>query len=181
MKIGILSDLHADINQEAGSPVIQSLKVAMQAKKIDKMIVAGDVASDYELTLSILKEIEASTGIECLFVPGNHDIWNKKHPTMTAWDIYAKLKEFPGNLANGPSCLNDDWVAIGDMGWYDYNFGSSEFTIEQFDQMKLDDRLWQDKVMATWDRPNRAVHDYFYEKLENQLTLYNQNNMFMVV
>lgn len=181
MKIGILSDLHVDINHEAGNPVVQGLKAVMRAKNIDKMIIAGDMASDYELTLTSLMDIEAATGIECLFVPGNHDIWNRKHPSMTSWETYERLKRFHRNLANGPYYLNDDWVVIGDMGWYDYAFGSSDFTIEQFDYMKIDDRLWQDKVMAIWDRPTRAMHDYFYEKLEAQLKEYHQQHIILVI
>jgi 3',5'-cyclic AMP phosphodiesterase CpdA len=75
MKIGILSDIHVDINLEAGYPVMEGLKSAITANRLDKMIIAGDMASDYELTLSSLNEIQEATGVECLFVPGNHDIW----------------------------------------------------------------------------------------------------------
>ena len=35
--------------------------------------------------------------------------------------------------------------------------------------MKIDDRLWQDKVKAIWGRPTREMHTYFYDKLEQQL------------
>ncbi len=181
MKIGILSDIHVDINREAGSPVIQGLKAAMKKRRLDKMIIAGDMASDYEVTLSSLHDIEDETGVECLFVPGNHDVWNENHPATTAWENYAKLKHFRGNLANGPHHLNRHWVAIGDLGWYDYSFGSPEFSTEAFDRMKIDDRLWQDKVMAIWDRPTQAMHHYFYDKLETQLQAHRGRNIILVV
>ena len=44
MRIGILSDLHVDINQEAGKPVMEGLKAAIKNRAIDKMIIAGDLA-----------------------------------------------------------------------------------------------------------------------------------------
>jgi len=163
MKIGILSDIHVDINRDAGKPVMEGLKAAITAKGIDKMIIAGDMASDYEVTLESLWDIEKRTGVECLFVPGNHDIWNENHLSMTAWEIYYKLKAFSGNLANGAHLLTDNWVAIGDIGWYDYSFGSSEFSTAEFDRMQIEDRLWQDKVKAVWERPTREMHRYFHD------------------
>ena len=44
MRIGILSDIHVDINQEAGKPVMEGLKAAIIIKALDKMIIAGDIA-----------------------------------------------------------------------------------------------------------------------------------------
>ena len=169
MRIGILSDIHVDINEDAGQPVMEGLKAAITSKGIDKMLIAGDMSSDYTLTLASLREIEEDTGVECLFVPGNHDIWNENHPDITAWDAYAWLKAHNGNLVNGPRSLIGDWVAVGDLGWYDYSFGSPAFSVEDFDRMQIDDRLWQDKVKAVWGRPTREMHAYFYDKLKRQL------------
>ena len=169
MKLGILSDIHVDINQEAGKPVMDGLKAAITSKGIDKMIIAGDMASDYRLTLDSLKELETDTHVECLFVPGNHDVWNENHPDITAWDAYGRMKAHRGNLANGPRSLVGDWVCVGDMGWYDYSFGSPEFSIEEFDRMQIEGRLWQDKVKAVWGHPTREMHAYFYDKLKQQL------------
>ncbi|MBW2633972.1 MAG: metallophosphoesterase family protein [Deltaproteobacteria bacterium] len=181
MRIGILSDIHVDINLEAGSPVMDGLKSAITAKGLDKMIIAGDMASDYELTLACLHELEDATGVACLFVPGNHDIWNECHPDITAWDAYDQLKSFTGNLANGPRRLDGDWVAIGDIGWYDYSFGSPEFSTEEFDRMKIDGRLWQDKVKAVWGCPTIEMHRYFFEKLEKQLQAHRNRKIILVL
>ena len=60
-------------------------------------------------------------------------------------------------------------VVVGDLGWYDYSFGSPEFSIEDFDRMHIDGRLWQDKIKALWGRSTRDMHDYFYDKLKQQL------------
>jgi len=181
MRLGILSDIHVDINLEAGKPVMEGLKAAITSKNIDKMIIAGDMASDYQLTLARLHELEDDTGVECLFVPGNHDIWNENHADINAWDAYERLTAHSGNLVNGPRSLIGDWVVVGDLGWYDYSFGSPEFSIEEFDRMKIDDRLWQDKIKAIWDRPAREMHGYFYDKLEKQLQAHRGRNIILVL
>jgi len=181
MRIGILSDIHVDINQEAGKPVMEGLKAAIKDKALDKMIIAGDMASDYQLTLASLEELETNTGVECLFVPGNHDVWNENHPDITAWDAYEWLKAHKGNLANGPRSLTGDWVAIGDLGWYDYSFGSPEFTLEEFDRMQIDERLWQDKVKAIWGKSTQEMHAYFYDKLQQQLRACQGKKIILVI
>ena len=181
MRLGILSDIHVDINQEAGQPVMEGLKAAIQKKALDKMIIAGDMASDYQLTLASLAELETATGVECLFVPGNHDIWNENHPDITAWDAYERLKAHAGNLVNGPRSLTGDWVALGDIGWYDYSFGSSQFSFEDFERMQIDDRLWQDKVKALWGRPTLDMHAYFYDKLRQLLDGLHGKKIILVI
>ncbi len=181
MRLGVLSDIHVDINQEAGKPVMEGLKAAITSKGLDKMIIAGDMASDYQLTLACLHEIEDDTGVECLFVPGNHDIWNESHPDITAWDAYERLKAHHGNLVNGPRSLIGDWVVVGDLGWYDYSFGSPDFSIEEFDCMKIDDRLWQDKIKAIWGRSTREMHTYFYDKLKQQLKAHAGKKIIFVI
>ena len=180
MKLGLLSDIHVDINRDAGRPVIAPLKAAITAFSLDKMIIAGDLSSDFELTLATLQEIEDDTGTEVLFVPGNHDVWNENHPDLTAWETYQRLQRFAGNLANGPRHLGDDWVAIGDLGWYDYSFGSPEFSNAEFDRMEIDGRLWEDKIKAVWGRPTREMHRYFYEKLEKQLQAHRGRRIILV-
>ena len=71
------------------------------------------------------------------------------------------LKEHPGNLAAGPVSLSGDWVVVGDVGWYDYAFGDERYSREEFDRMKIGERLWQDKVKAVWGRPTVEMHDFF--------------------
>ena len=169
MKIGILSDLHVDLENNEPGKILPGLVAAVKKNNVETMIIAGDVANDYEVTLGFLGELENACNARCLFVPGNHDIWNEKHPDKTAWDAYQALQSFGGNLANGPVALTDDWVVIGDLGWYDYSFGSPTYTVEEFDRMKIKGRLWQDKVKAVWGRSTLEMHDFFYDKLEQQL------------
>ncbi len=180
MKIGILSDIHVDIDHKTPHGVLEGIVVAIKQNGVDFMVIAGDVANDYELTLRALETIEDASGVPCLFVPGNHDIWNEKHPDLNAWDTYEALKQFHGNLCNGPRELGNDWVVIGDLGWYDYSFGGREYSVEEFDRMKINGRLWQDKVKAKWDRSTIEMHRYFCDKLEQQLKDHRDKKIILV-
>ena len=157
-----------------------AIAATLNKNDIDAMIIAGDIANDYELTLQTLSGIETASGVRCLFVPGNHDIWSENHPAKTAWDIYDALKEFDGNLVNGPVELDHDWVVIGDLGWYDYTFGSQQFTVEEFDRMKLNDRLWQDKNKTVWGTTTLEMHRHFHNKLKKQLDAHKNSNIILV-
>ena len=172
VKIGILSDIHVDIGHQSPDGVLEGLALAIKENAVDIMVLAGDIANDYQTALQALNFLEDSTGVACLFVPGNHDIWNEKYPAKTSWDIYEALQKFPGNLSNGPYELAGGWTAIGDMGWYDYSFGSRQYTIEDFDRMKINGRIWQDKIKASWGKSTIEMHQHFHRKLERQL----QNN-----
>jgi putative phosphoesterase len=180
LKIGILSDIHVDIDHRRPDGVVQGLVQAIKERQVDLMIIAGDVANDYELTLRALETIEDASGVRCLFVPGNHDIWNEKHPDKTAWDTYEALKQFSGNLCNDPYELDNDWIAIGDLGWYDYSFGSREYSTEEFDRMKINGRLWQDKIKADWGKPTIEMHHYFHHRLEQQLQTHSDKKIILV-
>lgn len=181
MKIGILSDIHVDINNQSGSgAVTPALCTYINNSSLDLFILAGDIASDYTLTLETIEKLETETSIPVLFVPGNHDIWTENHPDLTSWDIYNKLKEHPHNLAGNPYAVNDDWVVIGDLGWYDYKFGSSTYSIEDFNHMRFKDRVWQDSIMAKWDLPTIEMNNFFLQKLKNQLSQARARNIIAV-
>jgi putative phosphoesterase len=180
MKLGILSDIHVDIDHPTPDGVVEGLDLAIRENAVDIMVIAGDIANDYELSLHVLHALEDSTGVSCLFVPGNHDVWNEKHPDKTAWDTYGALKAFPGNLANGPYHLGNGWIAIGDVGWYDYSFGSPEYSIEDFDRMEIDGRLWQDKIKADWGKSTVEMHHYFYHKIEQQLRSHQDKKIVLI-
>ena len=167
MKIGMLSDIHVDLN--GGQAVINGLLAAMLRRDVEVMVIAGDVSSDYRVTLDSLEQLQERSGIRIVFVPGNHDIWNEAHPEITAWQAYEALESFPGNLTAGPQEIAGGWRIIGDLGWYDYSFGGSQYSREDFDRMQIGERIWQDRIKAIWDRHTLEMHRTFYEKLDDQL------------
>ncbi len=180
MKIGILSDLHVDLEPGFSGKILQGLVSAVQDHKVDTMIIAGDVANDYNITLNFLKKFEQEARVRCLFVPGNHDVWNEKHPEMTAWETYEAMQSFTGNLANGPVALPGDWIVIGDLGWYDYSFGSPDYSVADFDRMQIKGRLWQDKVKAIWGKSTIDMHRHFFRKIEKQLEANQHKNIILI-
>jgi putative phosphoesterase len=167
MKIGMLSDIHVDLN--GGQAVINGLLAAMLRRDVEVMVIAGDVSSDYRVTLASLEQLQERSGIRIVFVPGNHDIWNEAHPENTAWQAYRALERFPGNLTTGPQEIAGGWRIIGDLGWYDYSFGGCQYSREDFDRMQIGERIWQDRIKAIWDRHTLEMHRTFYEKLDDQL------------
>lgn len=170
MKIGLISDIHVDLNRMGGREVISDLLAAESRRRgLDVLLVAGDVASDYVLTLAVIDRLSADSGARVFFVPGNHDIWNERHPGLSAWDTYNALLKHPGNLARGPVFLDEDWALVGDLGWYDFSYGDPSFSLDDFERMHYEGRTWQDKKYSLWDRPTLDVHRMFMERLEAAL------------
>lgn len=170
MKIGLLSDLHVDINNEQLSSSLQEALVqVVRERGSDMLLLAGDVSNNYKLTLQVIDELEEQLGIPCLFVPGNHDLWNLEHPGMDTWKIYEALQAHPRNLAGGSYDLGEDWVMIGDTGWYDYAFAHPRYSIDELDRMERNGRVWKDRQYTSWGLSTLEVNRFFTEKLERQL------------
>lgn len=180
MKIGILSDIHIDINYTDRDLITPAICRNIKKKSLDMIIVAGDVASDYELTLTFLEKIEKNANVPCLYVPGNHDIWTENHPDKTSWEIYELLKSHSHNLANGFYEIDKDWIVIGDLGWYDFSFGDKKYSSNDFNRMQYEERVWQDRINAVWDRTTLEMHRYFIKKLEDQLYQYRDRKVIVV-
>ena len=168
MRLAVLSDLHLDRYPEP-EVLLQAVTVSAQQGEADAFLLAGDVAGDYKQTIDTLYRLDESFPEGCLFVPGNHDIWNQRHPGLSSWDIYHRLLAYPKNLARGTLTTSTGWSIVGDMGWYDYSFGSQQYTTEDFDRMEHRGRIWQDRNFARWGSSPPSVHRHFLSKLSRQL------------
>jgi putative phosphoesterase len=170
MKIGLLSDIHVDINFNGEDMVTPAVCESIRNNNLDLFITAGDISSDHQLTLEVVKRIEKESGRDCLFISGNHDLWNEKHPDITALEAYTAMAAHPHNLCSGPVKLKDGWSAAGDTCWYDYSFGSSSiYSFEDFERRSYNDRVWQDSIKTSWNRSDKETHDWFMERLEVSL------------
>lgn len=173
MKIGVLSDLHIDTNRKKlkeNETYAEILIKQIKHQKIDVLLLAGDISSDYLESQKFLDEVTQKSGIPILFVPGNHDFWSIKNGETDTKKIYQFFKNQPNNLVDQPYILNDDWAIVGNPGWYDYGYGDqSKYTEEEFNEMKLRFGMWQDKRYVHWGKENKQVAQWMLGQLESDL------------
>ena len=167
MKIGIISDIHVDINSTYD--IKKDLCKAVESRGVDCLIIAGDISNTYKISLEVIDYIRENTGAKVYFVPGNHDLWDEKQEFNNTNIIYSKYKENESCLCDNPRQIKEDWVIIGDTGWYDYSFGEGKYAITDYEKMYAFDRTWQDSIFVPWGKSNKEVHKTFLDKLEAQL------------
>jgi DNA repair exonuclease SbcCD nuclease subunit len=65
VRIGVISDLHVDLNGGAAGPETFSRHLASAARRhgAELLLIAGDLADRYDVTLRALEEIQAQTGL----------------------------------------------------------------------------------------------------------------------
>jgi putative phosphoesterase len=171
-RIGLISDIHVDLNAEDGADrVTEALAAESRRRGLDILLIAGDLSGDYRLSLAAVDRLAVESGVQVHFVPGNHDIWNEKYPGLKALDTYGALLDHPANLARGPVFIDDGWTLIGDLGWYDFSFGDLSFTAEDFQRMSYMGRSWRDKVYSLWDKKTVDVHRMFLDRIRQALDL----------
>lgn len=183
MRIGLLSDIHVDINysEDGSDKTTPAICDAVLNNDLDLFISAGDISSDHELTLDVIRRIEKATGRDCLFISGNHDLWNEKHPGTTAMENYTAMMAHPYNLSGGPIRLKNGWSAAGDTCWYDYSFGTKElFSFDDFERRSYNGRVWQDSIKTVWNRPDKETHDWFLKRLESSIEKTGSDNIIAV-
>lgn len=165
MKIGIISDIHLDINKEY--PVLEVLAETLQKEECSGLILAGDVSSRAYTTLELLEKIRNRIKMPLWFVPGNHDMWDDENRFRDAWHIYDEYKNTEGCLCGKAEDIGENRILTGSVGWYDYSFGDPRFSEEEFNSKKRNGRTWQDSIFAHWGKSDREVCLYCLEELKN--------------
>lgn len=168
MKIGVISDIHIDINK--AYPVTEILAEKVQAHHLDVLLIAGDISNHYATTLGFLTRFGELAGTAVYFVPGNHDMWDQSGECGDSWDIYRRYAEHPACLIDRCVPLDDRWVVTGDIGWYDYSFGSGRFSRDAYEKHSMYGRTWQDSIHVRWHRRDWQVHEDMIARLEKRLT-----------
>lgn len=181
MKVGIISDLHVDLNEVANEPPLEHVLMQQVIEsQLDVLIIAGDISNDVNRSVQVLQELQSQTGIPVLFVPGNHDYWSKENGIQDTWQIYRQFQSIEGCLSEKPYELDNGWVVIGNSGWYDYSMGEAQYSFEDFERMQAMDRTWHDSLYVRWGMSNKDMHTYFYECLERELAEYRGRPIIMV-
>lgn len=169
MKIGCISDIHVDINQNY--KVVEDLAAVIKEKELDYLIIAGDIYNDYTVCMEVIERIKKLSGIEVYFVPGNHDLRYGEKKDNNTFEIYNRYVENPSCLCGKSKQISEDWVIIGDIGWYDYSFGSSKYEKKDFEKMRAFDRTWEDSIYVHWGKSNEEMTEFFVENLQEQFEL----------
>ena len=161
MKTVVLSDIHVDINRSTNAEFARYIK----EQDARLAIIAGDVSETQQETLDTLNTIEQLSGARVLFVPGNHDLWGPPGDPDQIAAIYDRYVQDEHCLC-GRDVVLGDTVVIGDVGWYDYSFGSGRYSFEEFEKMSLAGRTWQDSLRSAWTRDNLGRTQWMLSRLE---------------
>lgn len=176
MKLLFLSDLHIDNNEKITKtnlkrPLIDYIKKVNP----EYLIMAGDLTGSMEHSLEIIDLIEKETGVLVKFIPGNHDIWTEKE---SSWTEYEKSKHHHSSLIEQPLELANDYVVIGNMGWYDYSF-KPEFMNEEEVRMHKGN-LWNDAHYAKWGISDQELYQKMHASFKEQLEKYKNKKVIFV-
>lgn len=166
MNIAVLSDLHVDTN--GYDRVLDCLARELDARRADTLLLAGDISSHCETTLSFLDDLRDRSGLPVLWVPGNHDLWNKRCPELDAPAILGCYRADEG-FVSGRRPLAPGWSLVADMGWYDYSFGDSAFDYDTLQLRTHMGRTWQDSLYAKFSCGDAEVHDRSMRTLRTAL------------
>lgn len=167
MKAAILSDIHLDYNE--GQDVLDCIAHRVNEEHAEVILLAGDISPYVDTTLQAVKELEALAGMPVYYVPGNHDLWKQPdRPDEPTDAIYEKFAADPHCLV-GKSVRLGAHRLLGEIGWYDYSFGDSSFSKEEFDRMTYGGRRWQDSLFNDWTADNLAAHQRFLSILEERM------------
>ncbi|WP_411842963.1 metallophosphoesterase [Salinicoccus sp. HZC-1] len=169
MKIGIISDLHIDRGNIGIKTYETLLAEEVKIRGLDILLVAGDVSSHYEMTSDFLKTVADLTGVEVLFVPGNHDYWLTEGDGKTTREVYDFYKKMPGSLLESPYLINEGWAIVGHSGWYDYTYADERFSTEKLERGKFYGGTWQDKLKIDWQLNDRELSKVFADKAEKDM------------
>ena len=167
MKTAVISDIHIDVNEEYD--VIGGIVEYVRENGIELLLIAGDISSYPAKTIETVEKLEELCGAKILYVPGNHDMWNKDSSYENNDEIYEMFLN-DEHCLSGKVYETDESVIIGDVAWYDYSFANHEkFSHKEFEGMTYEGRTWQDSLFNTWSRNNEERCKWFLERFAKQI------------
>ena len=180
MHIGMISDIHIDINK--AYDIFSILRQILDEEKIDVLLIAGDISENSDQTIEFMQSLNKNTVAKCYFVPGNHDMWDigGKYEKGDTNKVYQKYMESPYCLCGKKVALDKNWSVVGNIGWYDYSFGSPRYCLSDFEKMSLNGRTWGDHLNTKWGVSNQSLQIRMYNELEERLTEAKDKNVILV-
>lgn len=167
MKIAVISDIHLDINKDY--PILEVMCDTVEKKDCQGLILAGDISDGVVTSLKWLEQIKKRLSVPLWFVPGNHDMWDSERKFTNVWQICKEYEKLDGCLSAEPVPVGENGLLIGNSGWYDYSFGASNYTAEEFEQKTHNGRTWQDSLFVHWEAADVEVSRRLVQELEQTI------------
>lgn len=149
--------------------VTEVLAEKAREKKLDCLLIAGDISNHYTTTFDFLERFGSLVDIPFYFVPGNHDLWDESAAWEGTREIYRRYAEHPLCLSGRCVPLCEEWAAVGETGWYDHRFGNKKFSPDEFNRHHMYGRTWMDSVNTHWDGNDLKIHSEMLARLERSL------------
>ena len=181
MKVGFISDLHIDRNFERPpQEYLKLLKQVILEKRIDMLVIGGDISNHYSTTMAFVEELQKQTEKPIYFIPGNHDFWEAEDVTKDTKGIYQLYKEHPQSLIEKPLQLNEAYTLVGHPGWYNHAvYDKERFSADEIEHGKFRWAYWQDKLRLDWEMGDREVSKHFTDIIEKDLAKVTTDNIIL--
>lgn len=174
MNIGVISDLHIDINERRLSPgesYDRLLAELLYSHEVDILLLAGDISSDYRDSLVFLDKMKEHNVSKIFFVPGNHDFWSIRNQETDTEKIYQIFMEREESLVGRPFQVGEKTAIVANPGWYDYGFASSKYDQSEFEGKKLRVGGWNDRLYVHWKKSDQAVAEWMLQQIKDDITM----------
>jgi predicted phosphohydrolase len=170
-RVLVTADLHFGL-YAAGDECTLKLAEFVRNSDAEVFALAGDVADADTQCFKTCLDLFASFRGTKLVTPGNHDLWT------TAAGSSEKYRQILPTIAAdcgfrmldvGPAVLGRTGF-IGNIGWYDYSFRSSELSVslDQYRQKELPGVcMWNDARFIDWDMTDEEFTDKCVRKLQS--------------
>lgn len=162
MKIGLISDLHVDLN---GRDAVHGALVE-RLRDLDALAIAGDISNSFGITTGFVEDLQKDSGKPVYFVPGNHDLYDDSfEDTRVLYEAYGQH----------PQCLTEQVVdlgpykLLGDCFWYDYGFAHEKYSKEDLYPQFHEGLAWSDRRFIRWLAPDEVVSEEMIQKNADRL------------
>ncbi|HET9284175.1 MAG TPA: metallophosphoesterase [Candidatus Angelobacter sp.] len=138
MRIFAISDLHLDYPENAE----WCSTISEQEYKSDVLLLGGDISSELASVQWCFSRLTKCFN-RVLFVPGNHDLWQKRDGTSrTSIDKFRLICTMANDHGVATEPLHLDHVSLVPLlGWYDYSFGRPTPELRE---------VWADYYTCSW-------------------------------
>lgn len=179
MKLAVIADIHLDLN--SNHPIMDLICQRAVEEGAQVLIIAGDLSNDCETTLRSVEELKGKFPGEVYFVAGNHDMFNINGKYDSTYTIYDRYMKHENSLMGRDVALNDDWVLLGDMFWYDYSFADqAKYSDAEFRIQTHEGYAWADFKYIDWGNDDKAIAEILLRRMEERLKKHRGKNLIVI-